>query len=115
MTTLECTSQCKIKGHETTEPVLELTPQMRHYGRFNCGICGKFVMWAKMPKTQAAMKERQGWLLDILEDHCDLSRKEIAKICELYGVSNMNYKSESIQSYLRATYCGEKVSAPPLV
>lgn len=104
-----CDKQCKIKGHESVEPELVLTPEGRHYGRWNCRICGKFITWSKSPKVSGEMDERTETILDMFSRYPAMPREDGRKLCEILRQGTMNYKYRDMFETLKSRYGPVKI------
>ena len=85
---MECTKRCK--QHPEAEPRLELTPHLRHHGRWVCTECNKFIVLAKQPKTSDALTARQACIVGILKTHAaNLPLSDINKLCKYYNLVHL--------------------------
>ena len=101
---MDCNKQCGIKGHEKVPPVLVETPDLKHYGRWNCGICGKFIVWAKTPKANQEMLDRQETILSIIRENPGMPKVDLHKLCTVYGEATLCYKYKTYWADLSAKY-----------
>lgn len=60
-----CDKRCR--SHGKSEPVLKLTPHLKHHGKWLCSKCDKFITWAKNPKTQADLDYRRNLIVEKLK------------------------------------------------
>lgn len=86
-----CDKQCKTPGHEKAKPELQLMEGGTHYGRWNCGICSKFIVWAKTPKVTEEMEIRQGKIRLVLREQIlRMGERELGAICEMYTARTLS-------------------------
>ncbi len=103
---METDKRCTL--HPTEDVILELTPTLKHHGRFNCAHCGKFVVWAKQPKTTEDMIGRQQLIASILRDNLAihlpsennksepyLPDSDLHLLLKLYSVAHLTLVQES--------------------
>lgn len=84
------------KFHPNGGVYLELTPDIRHYGRWNCQQCHKFLVWAKSPKTTDGLESRQQEIRDMIVSGYDWKRTEDLKLLlGLYNKPHLNLKDEN--------------------
>lgn len=50
--TVEC------KEHPSAAPSFVVTPDLTHYGKYVCSVCGKFLTWVKTPEGQEKKKRK---------------------------------------------------------
>ena len=85
---METDKRCTL--HPNGNVSLTYTPQLKHYGRWDCNECGKFVVWAKSPKTCEEMEQRQNTILEIIRGHtAELSDKDLKDLLKLYSVIHL--------------------------
>ena len=85
---METDKRCTLHPNSTVS--LTYTPQLKHYGRWDCTECGKFVVWAKSPKTCEEMEDRQETIVQIIRDHAaELSDKDLKDLMKLYSVAHL--------------------------
>lgn len=73
----------------TDEPVqFVLTPDKKHYGKFVCGKCNRFITWAKSPKTSTELRERQETIAKMLSETRH-SVDDVKFLCRLYNKVHM--------------------------
>jgi hypothetical protein len=87
------TKRCKV--HEWADVKLELTPDLKHYGKWVCSECDKYIVWAKNPQTETKLKERQEQILgmvwnDELQNLFFLSKDKLKVLMSLYMVPHLN-------------------------
>jgi len=70
-------------------PILVLTPEIRHYGKFVCPACTRFLTWARDPRTNANMQARQAEILEFVLDN-PVSADELKFLFEIYGTAHLN-------------------------
>ena len=80
-------------SHPESGSVLVLTPDKRHYGRWNCEKCGKFITWAKTPRTNEMIKERQDEILEMVKSGL-LTDEQYRIVLPLYTVAHLNLVQE---------------------
>jgi len=85
---METEKRCKL--HLTGDVKLTLTPTLKHYGRWDCTECGKFVVWAKSPKTCQDMHDRKEQVLHLLKDRVNLSFQDLKDLCDIYSAIHLN-------------------------
>ena len=81
------TKRCKV--HEWADVKLELTPDLKHYGKWVCSECDKYIVWAKNPQTETKLKERQEQILDMVWKN-ELPRDTLKVLMSLYMVPHLN-------------------------
>jgi len=77
------------KAHPNVEPVLELTPEIKHHGKWLCGECKKFLVWARKPKTSDELTNRQRAIRRSMRQTTNLTDDEIHKLCSLYNTVHL--------------------------
>ena len=78
---METDKRCTL--HPTKQVQLTLTPTLKHYGRWDCSECGKFVVWAKSPKTCEEMMKRQKKIMNIIRRWASIEEDDAEKVeCE---------------------------------
>ena len=82
--------------HQESEPVLVLTPKIRHYGRWVCSICDKHIVWARSPKTNEQMEQRQKQIRRILQENVIEDDDFLHKLLTLYSKPHIDVKEKNI-------------------
>lgn len=100
---METDKRCTL--HPNGNVMLVYTPQLKHYGRWDCKECGKFVVWAKSPKTCEEMEERQEAIMNIIRHKtADLSDKDLKELLKLYSVIHLTLVQEQTWRMLKQQY-----------
>ena len=82
--------RCIILPEE--EPRLEVNPEgSRHYGKWVCGECGKWLTHAKMPKTVEELEERQRKIREMIRS--DLTDDELHRLLKLYNKPHLGVEA----------------------
>jgi len=101
---METDKRCSI--HPDAKAVLEVTPAIKHYGKWVCDECGKFVVWAKNPKTSQAMRDRQVIIATIignLRSSSTMTVKDIKFLCTIYTKVHLNpFETDRYRSIITA-------------
>lgn len=91
---LTCSKRCC--QHPNVLPILELTPHIKHYGKWKCAVkgCGKFLTWAKNPSTSLDMKYRQDMIVDYLVDMTmfpddNNGHEQVRTLCTLFNKAHL--------------------------
>lgn len=78
------------KAHPNVEPVMVLTPDIKHHGKWLCGECKKFLVWARKPKTSDELTNRQNKIRQAMKASASiLTEDEIHKLCCLYNLVHL--------------------------
>lgn len=77
------------KAHPNVEPTLELTPDIKHHGKWLCGECKKFLVWARKPKTSDELNMRQKQIRKAMLRSANLTEGELHKLCSLYNLVHL--------------------------
>jgi hypothetical protein len=125
---METDKKCTL--HPNADVQLTLTPTLKHYGRWDCIECGKFVVWAKSPKTCAEMLNRQGEIMWIIrncasmegdpDEHITfppnvgpggaeylMTNKDLETLLNLYSAIHLTLVQDQKWRYLRCKYFKE--------
>lgn len=99
--------QCTIADHKGVKLVVNPAGS-KHYGKWVCGECGKYISHAKMPKTSDEMVKRQSMIRQMLYKYPELSNDgdlddELHKLLSLYSVGTMNM----VQKERWAEFCSK--------
>jgi len=86
---MENSSDKECKAHPDVEPKLVLTPDIKHHGKWVCGECNKFLVWARKPKTSDELNIRQKQIRKAMVRSANLTDNELHKICSLYNVVHL--------------------------
>jgi hypothetical protein len=84
--------------HPDARISLTLTPEIKHYGKYVCEECGKFIVWAKTPTSSYALADRQREIVRLLMQH-KFSERDTAMLCKLYSIVHLTDLQR--QSWLR--------------
>jgi hypothetical protein len=85
---METDKRCTL--HPNGKVALTYTPQLKHHGRWDCTDCGKFVVWAKSPKTCEEMEDRQDTIMNIIKSKAaELSDRDLKDLLKLYSVTHL--------------------------
>lgn len=85
-------------AHPSAKLNLVLTPDIKHYGKYVCAECGKFIVWAKTPTTSYALADRQREIVRLLMQK-RFNDRDTAMLCKLYSIVHLTGLQE--QSWLR--------------
>ena len=100
---METDKRCTL--HPNSNVLLTYTPQLKHYGRWDCTECGKFVVWAKQPKTCEEMEVRQNTIMNIIKSRTDdLSDKELKNLLKLYSVTHLTLVQDQLWRELKEKF-----------
>lgn len=83
----------RCSGHPNSDIELTVTPEQHHYGRWTCVDCGKFITWAKKPKTTESMREMQRRIREMIchpEFRVRCTEKEIHNLLKMYNKPHLN-------------------------
>lgn len=90
------------KAHPNVEPILELTPEIKHHGKWLCGECRKFIVWARKPKTSDELATRQKKIRKAMFNAANLSDEDMHKMCSLYNLVHLTLgQAEMYKALLR--------------
>lgn len=81
------------KDHPMEEPKLVLTPKLKHYGKWCCPVCDKYIVWARNPETDSAIEDRRAKLRNIIRIH-SFDDHELEEILKLYVPTHLNLVQE---------------------
>lgn len=73
---------------------LILTPTGRHYGKWVCTKCKKYIKHAKNPKTNAELEQRRNQILDLLTGYT-VDRNDMIFLFEIYHKVSMTWGDTS--------------------
>lgn len=76
---------------------LVLTPELKNkYGKWVDPDTGKFIKWAKTPKTTEALERRQSEIRDFLNKglHENLTSEELHRLLKLYTTVHLGLQQE---------------------
>jgi hypothetical protein len=76
--------RCRL--HPQLEPKLVLTPEIKHYGKYICPECSKWITWARDLKTTDELMDRQALILVLLDTHKDHRHF----LCTIYALPHLN-------------------------
>lgn len=79
----------RCRRHPDADVKLELTPELKHYGKWLCSLCGRFVVWSKTPKASEDLAHRQITMLDLMQSG-KLSTEQLHVASLLYTVPHLN-------------------------
>lgn len=83
-------------AHPNAGVKFQLTPEIKHYGKFCCNECDKFVVWAKSPKTCDELQERQQRIVKMIKTYPELTEEQVAELCKLYGTVHLTLINQGI-------------------
>lgn len=86
--------RCKI--HPGAEPKLQVNEVgSRHYGKWICSECDKWLTHAKNPGTSQALAVRQGKIREMLLESI-FSDDDLKKLLPLYSTAHLNLVQQNI-------------------
>jgi hypothetical protein len=90
----ETDKRCRI--HPEADYLFIKLEGHHHYGKFVCAECGKFITWAKTPKTSVVMKRRQQDIINYIKSgRCEeLNTIEINRLLKLYSKPHIGVEQE---------------------
>ena len=74
--------------HPDAKISLVLTPEIKHYGKYVCEECGKFLVWARTPKSSYALADRQREIVRLLMQY-KFSETDTRMLCKLYNMVHL--------------------------
>ena len=71
------------------------TPTLRHFGRWNCADCGRYLVWSRDPRTERVMKARQREILKYMqkvleEPDIPFSDEDMKFLFDIYSKTHLN-------------------------
>lgn len=87
---MEITTDKRCKMHPQDDAELVLTPEYKHYGKFVCSKCQKFIVWAKSPKTNEAQLERKEQIMEYILNAENLSRSTLSFLLDISCKPHLN-------------------------
>lgn len=99
---METDKRCGL--HPDSNVILTTTPQLKHYGRWDCAECGKFVVWAKSPKTCIEMADRQKTIMNMIRSNKFISDKDMETILKMYSIIHLSLVQEQNWRMLNQKY-----------
>ena len=115
---METDKKCTL--HPNGEVQLTLTPALKHYGRWDCTECGKFVVWAKSPKTCEEMIKRQKEIMLIIRKWASVEDddseeefeylirdRDLKTLLDLYSTIHLTLVQEQTWRRLQSSYSTE--------
>jgi len=78
------------------EPQLVLTPELTHYGKNQCRICGKFIGWVPKPETIALAKLNMEKIAELKKDKLSEWEQGFLLSIEKQGGRHLSPKQQEI-------------------
>ena len=87
----------RCKDHLDPEPILIVNPVgSKHYGKWVCPVCKRWINHARQPKTTAEMEERQEKIRYLILNNCIEDEAELHKLLLLYNLTHLNLIQQPI-------------------
>jgi hypothetical protein len=96
----------RCSAHPEARISLILTPDIKHYGKYVCEDCGKFIVWSKSPTTSYALEDRKREIVRLLMQF-KFNERDTAMLCKLYSMVHLTDLQN--ESWLRLQRSGARI------